>query len=78
MTQEIGLREVFEQVNARLASMETRLENLRQEMQGEFASVRREIATNFLWTVGILIGILLPSGSPSSWPLSTEAEERLW
>ena len=49
MTQEIGIREVFQQVDARLSAVESAVENL-----------RREQATNFRWVIGILLGTLFP------------------
>ena len=67
MTQELGIREVFEQANARLTTVESGLGNLRgevatllQEMYQELASIRREMTTNFRWTVGLFLGTVLP------------------
>ena len=56
MTQEIGLREVFQQMDARLSAVESAVEGLRQEIQ----ELRREQVTNFRWVSGILIGTLFP------------------
>ena len=56
MTQEIGIREVFQQVDARLGAVESAVENLMQETQ----ELRREQATNFRWVIGIPLGTLIP------------------
>ncbi len=43
MTQEIGLREVFEQVNARLTTMEARIENLQRSMEARLDNLERRL-----------------------------------
>ncbi|MBI2855876.1 MAG: hypothetical protein HYX93_03415 [Chloroflexi bacterium] len=63
MTQEIGIREVFQQMDARLGVVESAIESLRQEIQNlrqEIQEIRREQWTNFRWMVGILVGTLFP------------------
>ena len=46
-------------INAVLADVATKqdIQQLRQELRGEIAQLRREMSTNFRWTVGLILGI---------------------
>lgn len=58
MAQEVGLRDILEQVNARFLSLEEQMREIRREMgdlrRGQ-EDIRREQAVNFRWLVGIFI-----------------------
>ncbi len=53
--QEIGIRELLEQFNARLTRVENTIEDLRREIRVEINELRRKISTNFRWTIGIVL-----------------------
>ena len=56
MAQEVGVREVLEQLNLRLTRLEDDLRALRQEVRQEVASLRRD-----MWRLlYIMLAILIP------------------
>lgn len=56
MTQEVGLREVLAQINARFDAFERRMDSLERRME----TSGRNAMANFRLTTGILIGTLFP------------------
>jgi len=60
VTQEIGLRDVLAQVNARLDRLEREVEALRAEMQTQFLELHRRQDAHFRWILGIMIGVMVP------------------
>ena len=58
---------ILEQVGERLNGVETRLNHLeseisqlRQEMNANNRELRQEMRTQFHWTLGIMLGVLIP------------------
>ena len=54
---------VLEQVGQRLNGVETRLNHVEtrlDNMETRLDELRREMHTNFRWTLGIMLGVLVP------------------
>ncbi len=51
---------ILEEIRSRLNHVETEISQLRQDMNREIGSLRQAIQTNFRWTLGIMLGILIP------------------
>jgi len=51
------LEGAFEQMNERLGAIENNLVSLRQDMNTSMAELRRELHTNFRWTMGTIIAM---------------------
>lgn len=51
---------ILEEIRSRLNHMETEVSQFRQDMNREIGSLRQAIQTNFRWTLGIMLGILIP------------------
>jgi tetrahydromethanopterin S-methyltransferase subunit B len=63
MTQEFGIREVVGQLDARMDGFERRMDGLERRMDSldrRMEALESTINTNLRWTMGILIGTLLP------------------
>ena len=70
MAEELGTRDVLEQVDARLdnverdirelrSEMNNRFDRLRDEMKTEIGSLRAEMNGRFTWLYGLLVVVLL-------------------
>jgi len=54
---------ILEQVGDRLNGVETRLNHVGtrlDHLETRFDELRREMHTNFRWTLGIMLGVLIP------------------
>jgi len=62
VAQEIGIREVLEQISARFNSLEGRFNSLEARVEARFDRIERaiedlrsEVHTNFRWTMGVIL-----------------------
>jgi predicted nucleic acid-binding Zn-ribbon protein len=49
----------LEQLEKRVSRIEVQLEEFRKEVRQEISEIRKEISTNFRWSVGMWIAIML-------------------
>jgi hypothetical protein len=51
------IAQLREELRGDITATKQDIQQLRQELRGEIAQLRREMNTNFRWTVGLIIGI---------------------
>ncbi|RJX15226.1 hypothetical protein CW703_07230, partial [Candidatus Bathyarchaeota archaeon] len=54
------LEGIVEQMDKRLALVESRLNHIETRLESMEKGLREEITKNFRWTIGIMISILIP------------------
>ena len=51
---------ILEEVRARLNHLDSRFEHLQTRVDSGFGELRREMQSQFRWTLGIMLGVLIP------------------